>query len=269
MFPMLTAIRNNALKDPRFFQIVTLTTLLMLQILLLSLSASWLVPLTTLSTALVTQALFSRLYKIKFDPSSPLITALSLSILLKSAALPLIPLAAIIAIASKFLIRANNKHIFNPANLGIVAVLLLLPNHVWISPAQWGSAIWLLAICACFATFVLYKVKSRITSFAFLGFCITALLLRALWLGDPLAIPLHQLQSGALLIFTFFMIPDPKTTPDTKTGQIIFALSIAALAFIFQFTYQIREAPFYALAIACVIRPAIEKSLKEQGEQHA
>ena len=31
---------------------------------------------------------------------------------------------------------------------------------------------------------------------------------RALWLGDPWAIPLKQLQSGALLLFTFFMPPD-------------------------------------------------------------
>ena len=46
----------------------------------------------------------------------------------------------------------------------------------------------------------------------------TLLLVRAVWLGDPLAIPLHQLQSGSLLIFSFFMISDPRTTPDSRSA---------------------------------------------------
>ena len=36
---------------------------------------------------------------------------------------------------------------------------------------------------------------------------------RSLWLGEPMSIPLHRLQNGALLLFTFFMISDPRTTP--------------------------------------------------------
>ena len=48
-------------------------------------------------------------------------------------------LAAVVTIAGKFLIRVNGKHIFNPTNGGIVA-MLLLTNQVWVSPGQWGAA---------------------------------------------------------------------------------------------------------------------------------
>ena len=42
---------------------------------------------------------------------------------------------------------------------------------------------------------------------------------RSWWLGEPLAIPLHRLENGALLIFAFFMVSDPKTTPAGLTTR--------------------------------------------------
>ena len=60
-----------------------------------------------------------------FDPRSALITALSLTLLLRTDSALLAATAAACAIGSKFLIRTNDKHIFNPANFAIV--LLLLP----------------------------------------------------------------------------------------------------------------------------------------------
>ena len=50
---------------------------------------------------------------------------------------------------------------------------------------------------------------------------------RAVRLGDPLSIPLHQLQNGAFLLFTFFMISGPKTTPDSRLGRLVFASLVA------------------------------------------
>src|SRR5262249_40437013 len=62
---------------------------------------------------------------------------------------------------------------------------------------------------------------------AFLGAWTALLFGRSLWLGEPLAIPLHRLESGALLLFAFFMISDPKTTPDSRAGRILFAVLVA------------------------------------------
>lgn len=70
---------------------------------------------------------------------------------------------------------------------------------------------------------------------AFLGFYVGIVVLRGIWLGDPLVIALHRLQSGALLLFAFFMISDPKTTPDTRAWRVIFALLVALGAACVQF----------------------------------
>jgi Na+-translocating ferredoxin:NAD+ oxidoreductase RnfD subunit len=84
---------------------------------------------------------------------------------------------------------------------------------------------------------------------AFLTFYIGLLFLRTLWLGDPLTIPLHQIENGALLIFAFFMISDPKTTPDSRTGRIFFALMVALTALYFQFGLFKPNGPLWGLIV--------------------
>jgi Na+-transporting NADH:ubiquinone oxidoreductase subunit NqrB len=250
---------QKILGDPRHFQILTLSILLSLQVFWADFGPEISLVLLTLASAFLTQAAFSLSLKVPFDFRSPLITALSLTILLKSGVLWALPLAALVAIASKFLIRIDHKHIFNPANIGIVVVLLAFPGDVWVSPGQWGSAAWLGFLLLCLSLLVLFKIPRRDMALLFLGFWSVLLFARALWLGDPLAIPVHQLQSGALLIFAFFMISDPKTIPDRFVGRVIFGLAVAVLAFILTFEFRIREGLFYALACMCLLRPILEK----------
>src|SRR5205807_5727196 len=86
----------------------------------------------------------------QLDLRSPLITGLSLSLLLRADEPSLLAVAGVIAILSKFVIRRDGKHVFNPAGFAIVA-LLVLSDHVWISPGQWGTSVWfasLIAFCA-------------------------------------------------------------------------------------------------------------------------
>ena len=64
-----------------------------------------------------------------------------------------------------------------------------------------------------------------------------------------MAIPIHQLQSGSLLIFTFFMISDPRTAPDSALGRFLIAFSVALLAHYMAFFMQMRPALYFALII--------------------
>jgi Na+-transporting NADH:ubiquinone oxidoreductase subunit NqrB len=70
-----------------------------------------------------------------FNWRSPLITALGLSLLLRVDHWPTMALAAGVAITSKFLLRIEGKHYFNPANIGII-VALCLTHDAWVSPGQ-------------------------------------------------------------------------------------------------------------------------------------
>ena len=246
--------------DPRHFQIISLSLLLGTGILFFGFQVSPERVALNLGVALAVQALFSQVFSTRFDARSPLITGLSLSVLLRTND-PLVAAAvAAAAIASKFLIRVRGRHIFNPATFGIAGALLLT-GSAWVSPGQWGTDLLAAFLCVCLGGMVLLSAARLDIALAFLGAYGGFLLARALWLGDPLSIPLHQMQSGALLLFAFFMITDPRTTPATVTGRIIFAALTALLAVGMLFLFYIPEAIFFALFLINPLTPLIDRLL--------
>ncbi|HWX83444.1 MAG TPA: RnfABCDGE type electron transport complex subunit D [Xanthobacteraceae bacterium] len=233
--------------DARHFQIVALSSLLLVNFTWIDFGAKPLYSALAILSALATQIVCARLAGLpSIDLRSPLITGLSLSLLLRADAAWLPALAGIIAIASKFTFRVDGKHIWNPAGFAIV-VLLLTQSGVWISPGQWGTSVWLAALLVFFAILVLQAAQRSDIALFFLGSHAALLVARAAWLGDPLAIPLHQLQSGSLLIFAFFMISDPRTAPDSRLGRLLFAFAVAAAGHYLAFFMQMRPALYVAL----------------------
>jgi Na+-transporting NADH:ubiquinone oxidoreductase subunit NqrB len=233
--------------DARYFQIAALSTLLAVNFVWIDFGAKPLFSALAIASALCTQIACTRIFKLPhLDLRSALITGLSLSLLLRADAAWLPALAGVIAIASKFTLRIDGKHVFNPAGFAIV-VLLLTTSEVWISPGQWGASVYFAALAAFFAILVLHASRRSDIALFFLASHAALLVARAGWLGDPLAIPLHQLQSGSLLIFAFFMISDPRTTPDSRLGRLLFALAVAALGHYLAFFMQMRPALYVAL----------------------
>jgi Na+-transporting NADH:ubiquinone oxidoreductase subunit NqrB len=234
-------------RDARHYQIAALATLLAFNLGWIDFGAAPQNSAFAIAAALLTQLLCSYLTRTPIDLRSPLITGLSLSLLLRADEPWIHALAGVIAIASKFALRLEGKHIFNPAGLAIVVLLFTAKGHVWISPGAWGSTAWFAALLSFFAILVLGAARRADIAVFFFGTHAALLLARALWLGDPLVIPLHQLQSGSLLIFTFFMISDPRTSPDSRLGRLIFAASVALLAHYMAFFMQMRPALYVAL----------------------
>jgi len=221
------SIARSPFKDPRLYQILLLSSLLAYGVLRLDLEVRPGRALALLAAVLLTQYACTRLWRLPvFDPRSALISGLSLCLLLRTNSAWLAVLAAAVTIVSKFVIRIRGKHVFNPTNFGIVA-MMLATGAVWVSPGQWGSAAFFAFLVACLGGLVVNRAARSDVTYAFLVFYLAVLFGRALWLGQPMAIPLHQVESGGFLIFTFFMISDPKTTPDSRAGRILFALLIA------------------------------------------
>jgi enediyne biosynthesis protein E5 len=127
--------------------------------------------------------------------------------------------------------------------------VLLVTSNVWTSPGQWGAGVWFASLVVFLAIFVLHASERSDIALFFLGSHAALLLARAYWLGDPLAVPVHQLQSGSLLIFTFFMISDPRTTPDSRLGRFLFAAAVALLGHYLAFFMQMRPALYVALIL--------------------
>jgi Na+-transporting NADH:ubiquinone oxidoreductase subunit NqrB len=255
----------SKLSDPRYYQIIVLSGLLGFGVFALDFGIHWYNAVTIIITAQVTQFVCMRLAGItRFDPWSAAITSLSLTLLLRTDVLTIAMLAAVIAISSKFLVRVRGKHIFNPANVALVT-LMFCSDQAWVSSGQWGSAAVGAFSLACLGFLVLTRAKRAETTIAFLS-CFAALLIgRALWLGDPLSIPFHQLQNGALLIFSFFMISDPKTTPNTAVGRIIYGALVAGVAYTIQFVLYEPNAPIIALILCAPLVPLFDWCMRGQN----
>lgn len=245
--------------DARHFQIAALSSLLFINFFWIDFGAKPLYSALAIAAAVLTQIVCACLFRLpRADLRSPLITGLSLSLLLRANEPWLAAIAGVLAIGSKFVFRIGGRHVFNPAGFAIV-LLLLTSNGVWISPGQWGTSLWLASLLLFLAILVLQAAQRADVALFFLGGHGVLLLARAAWLGDPIAIPLHQMQSGSLLIFAFFMISDPKTTPDSRLARLLFALAVAALGHYLAFFMQMRPALYVALIALSPATPLLNR----------
>ena len=251
----------RATRDPRHFQIAVLASLLAWGTLGLDLEVRPAVAAAILAVCLLVQLAGTRLAGLpRFDARSALISSLSLTLLLRTDSLAVAVFAAVVTIGGKFVVRVGGKHVFNPTNLGLVAALLAT-DRAWVSPGQWGSAAVAAFAVACLGLVVVRRAARSDVTWAFLGFYGAVVFGRALWLGDPLAIPLHHLANGAFVIFAFFMISDPKTTPDSRAGRVLFALLVALGAGWVHFALFRPNGLLWALACAAPLVPVLDRLL--------
>src|SRR5262249_5943055 len=125
--------------DPRYYQIATLAGLLVYGLLWLRFDLPGQHAVVILATVLFVQFAATHISaRSTFDPKVALISGLSLGPPLRTNPLGLVVITAAIAIASKFVFRVGGKHVFNPTNFALVA-MMLATGQVWVSPGQWGS----------------------------------------------------------------------------------------------------------------------------------
>jgi hypothetical protein len=172
--------------------------------------------------------------------------------------------ASAVAICSKAVLRApsagGTRHFFNPSNFGITVTLLVF---TWVSvapPYQFtenmtGVGDWILpAIIVCSGTFLNARFTRRLPLIAaWLGGFVTQAFLRSLFLDTPLGAPLLPMTGVAFILYTFYMVTDPATTPGGRREQIAFGLSVAAVYGLLMVTHVVFGL-FFALTIVCACR---------------
>ena len=248
--------------DPRWFQISALAGLLLFGVVTLDFEVSaWRIGVA-LTSILGWQWLAGRLCQLaSTDYRSALISGLSLCLLARTDHWLWLPLLGGVAIGGKFLVRWRGKHIFNPTNLALAVGLLVGNGRVWVSPGQWGSVAIFAFLLVCLGGLVVSRARRADIAVMFL-ICWAGLLLgRAWWLGDPWTIPWHRLQNGAVLLFAFFMISDPKTTPDSRLGRWVFAAGVAVTACWWQYQLYHNNGLIWSLAGWSMAVPVLDRWL--------
>jgi len=264
---------NVAIKqwDARYFQMAFQVTFLCFGILFLQWEAEWLHYLLFIGTGLflqwlcdsiVTKKLISPFHWTSGGWKSALISTLSLCLLLKTNDWFICVIAAAFTILSKYIFQIKAKHIFNPSALGIVATIFLT-NKAWLSPGQWGSSVVLLFAVCCLGFIVVTKVQKLDVTLAFLITFAGLLFIRQVfYLNWSFDFFLQSLSTGSLLLFSFFMISDPRTAPNHAVARIIWAVFIAAVAFYLSAFKWMNSTPIYVLVLMAPLVPLFNRMFK-------
>lgn len=234
--------------DARHYQLVFLSSFLLYGVSVLQWEFAPAVFAAAFSSCFITQYLFITFQTHDLRSlKSAAISALSLCLLLKTNDPLIMALAGVLSIAGKFIFRYRGKHFYNPTNFGILTTILLT-GGAWISPGQWGSD-GLLVFCIGILGFtVLLSVRRMDVAITFFSvFCLLNFIRSVMMLGWSADVFMHQFSSGTLLLFTFFMITDPVSTPSHPAARIIWATMVAALAFYLSAFQFVNGAPLWAL----------------------
>ena len=180
--------------------------------------------------------------------ASAYITGISVGILIRSPAFWPYFLCSAISITSKYVIRWRGRHLWNPSNLGIVVMLLLVPEYVAALSIQWGNSVWPLLVVWILGAAIIYRVKrfhitgTYVISFVVLSFA------RTLFTGHSFLAEVSPITGPMYQLFIFFMITDPKTTVKPRWAQCLVIVLVAVAEMILRLA-EVVNAPFYALAI--------------------
>jgi Na+-transporting NADH:ubiquinone oxidoreductase subunit NqrB len=193
------------------------------------------------------------------------ITALACAMLLyPNERLGPIAFAAAVGVASKSVFRARIggtvRHFLNPSNTGIATTLLVFPWVGVAMPYQFtenlhGAADWLLPLVfVCVGSFLNARFTRRIPLIAAWAGCFVLQAAVRSALFDVRFVPALTPMTGvAFVLFTFYMISDPGTTPSRPRDQVWFGAAVATAYGVLQVLHVVFGL-FFALAAVCVVR---------------
>ena len=188
-------------------------------------------------------------------------------------------LAAVVSLLSKYLVRpGGRRHLFNPSNVGIIAVLLIIgPDFVFSEHLWWGhlgvGVLLAVAVILFGGWWIVRPVKMvpmatafLVTFSALIGiFALMGRSFYATWRPDPITGTSYWLNIAAspeVWAYVFFMMSDPQTAPKSRQGRIIYGAATAVLTaglLFFQTTeFGIKVALLGSLTVSCALVPAIE-----------
>lgn len=151
------------------------------------------------------------------------------------------------AISSKYFFRAPvgiavpgrprpTRHFFNPSNFAITVSLVAFPWLVGAPPYQfvenvtggWDIALPMLVFTTGSLLNGLFTKRLPLVAAWLAGFVAQALV-RAAVNGTPVEAGLFPMTGLAFMLFTFYMVTDPGTTPEQARCQVAFGVGVAAL----------------------------------------
>jgi Na+-translocating ferredoxin:NAD+ oxidoreductase RnfD subunit len=178
--------------------------------------------------------------------ASSYITGISVGILLRSPGYWPYVVCALLSITSKYVLRVNGRHLFNPSNFGICAMLFLASDAVATLSIQWGNNLVAMTVIWVLGSLIIWRARRFHICATYVASFLLLSVVRAWITGDPWLSEVSPITGPEYQLFIFFMITDPKTTVRSKIGQSLVAFLVALAEMFFRLGQSI-YAPLYAL----------------------
>ncbi len=215
-------------------------------------------------TAIVAEMVLGRItYGRAPHPASAYITGISVGILVRSPFLWPYFFASLISIASKYVLRFRGRHLWNPSNFGVSAVVFLAPATASVLSIQWGNNIWPMAVIWILGFAIVWRVGRLHISAAYILSFVAFGFLRSAITGNPWPAAIAPITGPMYQLFIFFMVTDPRTTVSSRRGQIAVVIVVAFVEMLLRLQ-EVIYAPFYALFLVGPPSLAIEMWLRSR-----
>ena len=231
----------------RYLAPVLVTIVLLVGQLTFGFLESWSRTVLAILTAIAVELVLARLFTGQWPHlASAYISGISVGMLVRSPAIWPYALCSAISITSKYVLRVDGRHIWNPSNFGIVAMLLLAADTVAGLSVQWGNNLLPIFVVWCFGSVIIHALGRFHITLTYVAAFVAFALLRSALTGHPFLSEVAPITGPMYQLFIFFMITDPKTTVRSFRGQCLVAFLVAAVEGVLRLL-QFVHAPYYAL----------------------
>ena len=233
--------------DNKYIAPIFITTILVVGNLSFGMLESYRKTGVAIVASLVTELILSKLYMGKWPIlASAYISGISVGILVRSPAVWPYFVCAVVSIMSKYVLRVNGRHLWNPSNFGISVLVFLAPETVATLSIQWGNYLLPMIVIWILGSVIIARLKRFHITGTYVACFIAFAFLRSFITGSPWQSEIAPLTGPMYQLFIFFMITDPKTTVRSRKWQCIVVGIVAFVEMILRLG-QVVYAPFYAL----------------------
>jgi hypothetical protein len=267
--PNGVASRPSALRalENRFLAPAFITGILLAAQLSFGILESYDRTVLAIVTAIAAELVMGRItYGYWPHPASAYITGISVGILVRSPFFWPYLLASLISIVSKYVLRFRGRHLWNPSNFGVSAVLFLAPATVSLLSIQWGNTLWPMVVIWLLGTVIVWRVGRLHISATYVASFIVLSFVRSAVTGNPWLANVAPITGPMYQLFIFFMVTDPKTTVGPKWAQMVVVFVVALVEMVLRLN-EVVYAPFYALFLVGPMAMIVE-SLCARASRH-
>jgi enediyne biosynthesis protein E5 len=233
--------------DNRYLPPVFITFILLVGQLVGGILESYEKTLLAIGSAILTELILGRLFTGKWPHlASAYITGISVGILVRSPAVWPFIWCSVVSIMSKYVLRVRNRHIWNPSNFGISAMLFLAAFTGATLSVQWGNNLTAMLVIWTLGSIIIYRLKRFHISLTYVAAFFLFAFIRSLMTGHTFGAEVAPITGPMYQLFVFFMITDPKTTVRSKLGQCAVAVGVAFIEMVLRLFENV-HAPYYAL----------------------